>query len=675
MTHPNGKQFWITNFGLTIIVNLVVLFASIQRWTELKIILWRSVWIIPLLVYLTVISLCLIGIYLIVKPPKVLIQAVDRLSSQISKFTNRKIVRFVAGLIAMVLLFLIPAVKIQLRVGETIKNSTIDPELVTILFYWFLWWVLWAGVWLTKIATGQNWGFSFAIFCLSAGIGYELFNRFRDVNSYPFSLGWSEASRYYYGSLVFAEKLYGLKLPLSILHPSRYLLQSIPFLWDDTNILTHRAWQFFLWAGLLFFTSLILVQKLLREKFSVLFRGILTYFIFLFFLKIGVYYHLAPIIFLPLLFYSPDRPINTLIGILLGSIWAGISRINWIPVPAVMVSLLYILDRSRSGKSFVELLRLPLFWGAIGLVSAFASQYIYLFISGNQQSLEAAGSSFTSALLWNRLFPSDSNPLGVLVWIGIYALPLLYALRVLILNSKLSRTQNLFSILTSLVFFLGGLLVSVKIGGGADLHNMDGFALFLVFIPLVYLSSSADDLPALKAPLSWAMVVMALVSPLIFTIPSLRAYPEFHVDYNQNGVKIIKKLAERKAREGEVLFINERHLVTFGMIDVPLVHDYEAVTLMEMVMSGNSAYLERFNQDISSQRFSAIVSAKLNTVQKTEGQFFEENNLWNSLVASKILCYYEPLVVRDEPETTSILEVDETKLEFLIPRTDPGDCN
>ncbi|HWS24110.1 MAG TPA: hypothetical protein VN226_06735 [Anaerolineales bacterium] len=674
MTFQNGKQFWITNFGLTIIVNLVVLFASIQRWTELKIILWRSVWLITLVVYISVISLCLIGINLIIKPPKTFVQAVDHLSHQVAEIENKKITRFIAGLIALGILFLIPVVKIQLRVGETIKNSTIDPELVTILFYWFLWWVLWAGIWLTKIATRQNWGACFAIFSLSAGISYEIFNRLGDVNTYPFSLGWSEASRYYYGSLVFAEELYGLKLPLSILHPSRYLLQSIPFLWDDTNILTHRAWQFFLWIGLLFFTSLSLVQKILKTKFSFLFRGLLTLFIFLFFLKIGVYYHLAPIIFLPLLFYSTDRPVSTLTGILLGSIWAGISRINWIPVPAVMVSLLYILDQTRSNKTFVELIRLPFIWGAVGLISALTSQYIYLYLSGNQQSLEAAGSSFTSSLLWNRLFPSDSNPLGVLIWIGIYALPFLYALRILVLNSKFNKTQNLFALFTLLVFFLGGLLVSVKIGGGADLHNMDGFALFLVFIPLIYLSS-ANNLPDINAPFSWAIVVMALISPLIFTIPNLRAYPEFHEDYNQSGVRIIKNLAEQKAKTGEVLFINERHLITYGMIDVPLVHDYEAVTLMEMVMSGNSAYLERFNQDISTQRFSAIVSAKLNTVQKTEGQFFEENNLWNSLVASKILCYYEPLVVRQEPEPTSILEADETKLEFLIPRTNPGDCN
>lgn len=673
MTIRDKRQFWVTNLGLTVIVNLIVLITSIRRWSELQIVLLRSVWSIALLVYLSAIVLSLVVIYLIINRPDILTQTANRFSPKLLQISNQKFARFTAGSLMLLIFYLIPAAKIQFRIGETIKNSTVDPQLVTILYYWFLWWILWIGVWLTKIAFKQGWIASFAIFALFSGTGYELFNRLSEVNTYPFSLGWSEASRYYYASLLFSEELYGASYPLSILHPSRYLLQGVPFLWDDTNILTHRGWQYILWVGLLFASSLVLTYKFLRKEYSIQFKLLVTLFIFLFFLKIGIYYHLVPIIIFPLIFYSPNRPGLTLTGILLGSIWAGVSRINWIPVPAVLVSLIYILDQTRVNTSFIRLLRQPVLWGIIGLITALASQYAYLVLSGNSHSLEAAGSSFTSNLLWNRLFPSDSNPLGILLWIGIYALPLLYALSYLMRSSGLSQAQHFFTVFTLIIFFLGGALVSVKIGGGADLHNMDAFAFFLILTPLIYISSR-KSIPKPDPSFSWTMLVMALITPLIFTVPNIHAYPQFHNEYNQSGLQIIKELAEGESRNGEVLFINERHLITFGMIDVPLVYEYEAVTLMEMVMSGNVEYLRRFDEDISNQRFSAIVSAKLNTGQKTEGLFFEENNLWNSLVASKILCYYQPLVVRKEPEITTILEADETKLEFLIPRQNPGDC-
>ena len=42
---------------------------------------------------------------------------------------------------------------------------------------------------------------------------------------------------------------------------------------------------------------------------------------------------------------------------------------------------------------------------------------------------------------------------------------------------------------------------------------------------------------------------------------------------------------------GEVLFISQRHLLAFDLIEnVPLVHDYEKMILQEMVMGKNEAY-------------------------------------------------------------------------------------
>jgi hypothetical protein len=116
---------------------------------------------------------------------------------------------------------------------------------------------------------------------------------------------------------------------------------------------------------------------------------------------------------------------------------------------------------------------------------------------------------------------------------------------------------------------------------------------------------------------------------------------------------------------GPVLFINERQLVTFGDADVPLVADYEAVTLMEMAMSNNQRYLNKFYRDLENHRFAAIVAAKQNLAIKQEGPAMEENNVWNSRVSPYILCYYHPKVT---------VEPQGNRIEVYVPSAESTQC-
>jgi hypothetical protein len=122
------------------------------------------------------------------------------------------------------------------------------------------------------------------------------------------------------------------------------------------------------------------------------------------------------------------------------------------------------------------------------------------------------------------------------------------------------------------------------------------------------------------------------------------------------------------------LFINERHLLTFHQINVPLVPEYEAVTLMEMAMSNNQPYLQQFYADLRSHRFAAIVTGKQNVGIKDEGAFAEENNVWNTRVSPYILCYYEPLTIITAPDVLTYIQADESRTEFYVPRAEPGVC-
>ncbi|MCK7481599.1 MAG: hypothetical protein M0C28_33795 [Candidatus Moduliflexus flocculans] len=58
----------------------------------------------------------------------------------------------------------------------------------------------------------------------------------------------------------------------------------------------------------------------------------------------GVYYHLEVMVILPLLFVSVKKPWQTLLVVIIASLWAGISRVNWFPMPAMIAIAIYLLE-------------------------------------------------------------------------------------------------------------------------------------------------------------------------------------------------------------------------------------------------------------------------------------------------------------------------------------------
>jgi hypothetical protein len=126
----------------------------------------------------------------------------------------------------------------------------------------------------------------------------------------------------------------------------------------------------------------------------------------------------------------------------------------------------------------------------------------------------------------------------------------------------------------------------------------------------------------------------------------------------------LERLVETAAAGGgEVLFIAERHLITFGAVEgVALVAEYEKVFLMEMAMSGNEAYLARFESDLASGRFALVVSDYVRfNVQDREDDFGEENNAWDRYVTYPLLCYYR-----------EIQTLEAARVEILAPREVPA---
>jgi hypothetical protein len=339
---------------------------------------------------------------------------------------------------------------------------------------------------------------------------------------------------------------------------------------------------------------------------------------------------------------------------------------------------IYLLEEPvSSAKNLRSYLAQPAAWAALGLTSALAAQAAYIPLSGNAGNAQAFASSFFSQLLWYRLWPNDSFPLGILPAILIVSGPLLITVILAAFSAERRRALHparwlgLGAMLV--VLFVGGLIVSVKIGGGGDLHNMDAYAVLVAVTAAFFIGGRVSAEAETQTPLNlpWPVAAVALLTPLLFLIPQLSPLPRFNPENNQRALEQLRGLAEKAGQQGPVLFINERHLLTFHQINLPLVPEYENVTLMEMAMSNNQTVLQQFYGDLKAHRFAAIVADKQNVGIKEDGAFADENNTWNSRVSPYLLCYYEPVPITNGPDTFTYIEADDSRIEFYVPRLTP----
>lgn len=478
------------------------------------------------------------------------------------------------------------------------------------------------------------------------GFGIKALSYLPEVSTYPFSLGWSEASRFYYASLPYAERLYGMTIPLSPWHPSRYLMLGLPFLIADAPLWLHRLWQVLLWLGFSWLTGFALLRRFRGQSWVTRLVGAVWAGLFL--LQGPVYYHLLVCVILVLVGFDRERFWKTAVFVFLASLWAGISRVNWFPVPAILAATLYLLEKPvRGSRGWLAYLAQPAIWGGIGLGAALASQAIYVLFSGHEDTSGFA-SSFTSALLWYRLFPNVTYRLGVLPAILLITAPALalvavtwargwrhwHPLRVLGLGGM------------GLVLLAGGLVVSTKIGGGSNIHNLDAY-LVLVLVISAYLWLEGYESESGGAPYAWRpwlLLVFLLLMPVTWNMDLKRPFVQRDMQQAQSDLDWLREFVTHHAQGGEALFITQRQLLVFDTIEgVDMVPEYELLTLSEMAISNNQAYLSRFHADLEKKRFRVIVANMQNEVTKDPeiSPFAEENNAWVANVTTHIREYYK----------------------------------
>lgn len=516
---------------------------------------------------------------------------------------------------------------------------------------------------LTALREKTQFPLALGIVLVCQAIVHLLVGQFAAITDYPFALGWSETSRYYYPALFLAKKVFGQSYPWPILHPSLHLVLTPPYLLD-APLWFHRAWQVTMRVVLIGLIAPVLLSRLRIQNRML--RWLSGLWVFLYLFDLPLYLHLTVPVFVMLWGFSAENSRRTWAALIIASIWAGLSRLNWYPMPGMLAAGLYLLETPyrNSWRYWLK----PAFWFVIGTLIAFASMRLYIALSGIA-SPSNFYTSLRSSLLWYRLWPNASFNLGVLPGIVLFSSPLWLVVGLLLTKRRDIHPVRLLLLGAELlVLFVGGIFVSMKIGGGADLHNMDAYAVFLLVVTayLLYGRYHADGVSLRPVGLHWFLAGLLFLVPAWFGLrPSIGFVTYDRATANLTLAGLQRWVDRVNAEGGEILFINQRHLLSMHMLsDVTLVPEYEREELMEMAMANNKDYLRLFAQDMERHRFAAIIVDPLRFTQVGwQEAMGAENNAWVRRVVRPILCYY------DEAEA-----FPEDRVVIYIPRQGGPQC-
>ena len=472
---------------------------------------------------------------------------------------------------------------------------------------------------------------------------YLVADRLTLVTDYPFSLGWSEGNRLWDYSLYFGGRPYSVAGEFSYpsyLTPGRHGLWGLPFLIPHVSIQAVRLWDAVLWTApyLLLGFALVPGRRTVLDRYG---RWAFALWSLLFVSQGPVYAPLVVSGIILALGYDSRRPGRTALFAAGACFYAGISRWTWLVAPA-MLGGMWALVESAPGPKLFSRLRTPVVVGLACLAGAVGSQ-VFMRLAFPQPEAPFA-TTVRQALLWYRLLPSPTNPIGVVPALAIVAGPIVILFAVWTIRRVLRWDWiQVGGIVAVLVAFLAvGLAASAKIGGGSNLHNLDMFLVGLIFLVGIVLTALGDQLiHALdRAAILVALVVWIPSAAAVVASPPLDLQ---EVAVARSDLDAVRQAAFEASREGEVLFIDQRQLFTFGQVgETPLVMDYELKDLMNQAMGANRSYLDRFHEDLANHRFALIVVDPI--VVAFQGRyraFGEENDAWVEHVAIPLLDSYE----------------------------------
>ena len=509
---------------------------------------------------------------------------------------------------------------------------------------------------------------------LLTGCTFTIISSLANVSSFPFSLGWSEGNRLWDYSVLFGRRIYnysGEKPIEAYLDFGRQLIGGLPFLIPGVTIFQVR-----LWLGIVAFLPYLILGWVTFRFHSKTINWVLAGFWTFMFLRQGPIHPplLVSAILVAIAWGQSLWLAVPLIGV--AAYFAQASRFTWIFAPAIWAVMLEFNEELLGNKENNRKTWLRAFIsGLAGLTGGWVLPWIIGIIQKNASSAVSVGQVTEAVsnqpLLWFRLLPNATYPSGILLGLLLAIIPLVVILVYWFASNPGSTTplQRLALALGLLSFGVVGIIVSAKIGGGGDLHNMDMFLIGLVFTAAIaWKKRGREWIENMDLSPVWIKLTLVLLVAIPAYQPLVRLYPLAYGerlewvarltdveetrflgslpedDQVKSALETIQKEISIAQQHGEILFMDQRQLLTFGYIqDVVFVPEYEKKLLMDKALGSDFEFFEPFYRDLESQRFSLIVSEILNSqLKKNDYLFGEENNAWVEWVSEPILCYYQP---------------------------------
>ncbi len=522
---------------------------------------------------------------------------------------------------------------------------------------------------LKLLLPGSKFSDLFAIVAILSATALIIAQNLMTITSYPFSLDWSEGKWLQDASLVFSTRVYGTAYSIQWSEPIRILLQSVPFLLSKTPSLTFlRFWQCSLTLLIPAIASFVFIYQLRKRKAFPFFAAFFWFFITFFIgpTKFYLILVLIPLALLP----SINKYLLTCLLVVIASVLVPPTRFNWISLPGCMAAFIYLLDTKYERRP-IKYLWKPLSWILLGTAVSLGCCLIYF--RTQVTTLESFSAVISSPLLFNRLFVTGTNILGILPSSFIISLPVIVTLYIYLSkhHGSIAWIRTIFLLLILTAFYLGGMVISIKIGGGNNLHNLDGYLLFsTILVIYTYWDLIQPDRPLKLKGLtrnSFSMVVIALIPAMWVAFntakPIMIATPEIKVDQ----VQVIQEYVNASIEESgkPALFIYQGQLIATHLIrNVEPSIEFDNVQLMEASLTGSESVLQDFYTELIDQTWSVILVPPLNIkIQETDHPFSEEHNLWVEKIVNPLLCFYQPAVNQ--------LDFD---YELLVPIDAPAQC-
>jgi hypothetical protein len=510
---------------------------------------------------------------------------------------------------------------------------------------------------------------------LGLSLGILAFTSFLALSSlfvinYPFSLSWSEGNRFYDYSLVFGQSLYNYQghIVSPYVSPGRYGLWGVLFLWQGLPIWVHRLWNLILQTVPVVIFAALLTRKLTPPALR---YGVLIWITLFLTMLAPLHPPFVIAAAIAVLFAFDSSLLKRGISLAIASFYAGLSRWTWAFAPTAIGVLteLMLYYPKRIGPLWRRVLPL--------IVLASISLIAGLIPSADQYVAVAQGESTASgqSLLWYRLLPNNTLGPGVLFLALMYTLPLLIILAWWMISHRWQLDWlQMAAIWGALIgFFAIGLLISTKIGGGGDLHNLDMY--LITALVAIVLGLMSFDISSVQ--MQWPVWAVGLILYLVFWVvypytplhPRSAYHPFLELpneDRVTEALSTTQNEVAKFAKSGEVLFMDDRQLLVFGYIPaIPFVPEYEKKYMMDQAMASNADYFQAYYQDLANRRFALIVTEPLKTRRREDlgGPFSEENDAWVLWVSNPTLCFYEPIYISTD-----------VNVELLVPKQNPVGC-